>query len=653
MRKTAILVHLNAYVTVTPLVGGYLKAFAQTEPELRNGWDIELYNTYVRTPASEIIQYLIEQKPDVIGFSVYTWNVGLVSRLLPALRGVLPPVTRFLLGGVEVMHCGQNYIDGSWENVAVCNGEGEQTFRDFLLQMGCERPDLDKVGGISFYRDDAWKTTEGYARIRDLSEIPSPWLNELFDPRDMTEIALFETNRGCPYACEFCYWGGAVGQKVNKLALDRIKEEISYISRQRIKQLSIIDANFGIFPHDVEIAEHIATIKRKNRFPMRVNFFSAKNNYDRVEEIARIFVGAGLLSSQVVSIQSLNPHALDIARRSNIKLGTYTRLQKRLNEWGVPSLVELIWPMPGETLNSFKDGVDELIGRGAQAFGIYPLLWLNNVGYQKREAELGVAVLQEDDPDGGRRMVIKTNEVSHHDYIEGLLFAMAEMLLYSCRGLYLTMHLLNSLKLVRFRDVLDAFVTWMDMDNDSNDAISIMWRDGKRRFDKMGKLLWRGAAIHAALHEHRQDFDQLLKSFMAAHNSWFEDDTGDYVRIVTAATEFDLLNRPYLYVQTPLEVGVQLKHFQIKQRHRGRWLVESAYDFPHIIQKLHNGEILTHEDLVTREIEIHIDHRAAQIYRLPTKTEEEHYTHCSQAMREIGKVEARHEVLAPRAIVSC
>jgi putative methyltransferase len=651
MRNKAILVHLNAFVSVTPLVGGYLKAFAQTEPELRNGWDIELYNTYVRTPASEIIQYLMEEKPEVIGFSVYTWNVGLVSRLLPALRGVLPPVTRFLLGGVEVMHCGQNYINVSWENVAVCNGEGEQTFRDFLLQMGCERPDFDKVRGISFYRDGAWITTEGYPRIRDLSQIPSPWLNDLFDPRDMTEIGLFETNRGCPFACEFCYWGGAVGQKVNKLALDRIKEEISYISRHRIKQLNICDANFGILEHDIEIAEHISAMKRNNRFPLRVIYSAAKNNYRRVEEVARMFIEAGLLSNQVIPMQSLNQRALDIAKRSNIKLETYTRLQKRLNEWGVPSLVELIWPMPGETLDSFKDGVDKLIGMGAQAFAIHPLLWLNNVGYQKREEELGVAVLQEDDPDGGGRMVIKTREVSYHDCIEGLLFAMAVLLLYSCRGLYLTMHLLNSLKLVRFREVLDEFVTWID--NVSDDAISILWRDGKTRFEKMGKTTWRGAAIHAALHEHRRDLDRLLKSFIAAHDSWFEDDTGDYARIVTAATEFDLLNRPYLYVQTPLEVGVQLEHFQIKQRHRGRWLVDSAYDFPRIIRKLRSGETLTHEDLVTRKIEIDIDHRAGQIYRLPTKTDEEHYLNCYQIVREIGKIEARHKVLVPRVVASC
>src|SRR5262245_41518378 len=129
-RKTAIIVHLNAFVHVTPLVGGYLKAYAEALPEVRSDWDIELLNFHNRTPASTIIAALYDRRPDVIAFSTYTWNGKLVSRLLGPLRGLLPQ-TRFIVGGVEVMNRGAAVLQPDWKNVLVCNGEGEKTFRDF------------------------------------------------------------------------------------------------------------------------------------------------------------------------------------------------------------------------------------------------------------------------------------------------------------------------------------------------------------------------------------------------------------------------------------------------------------------------------------------------------------------------------------------
>ena len=32
------------------------------------------------------------------------------------------------------------------------------------------------------------------------------------------DVGMLETNRGCPYSCSFCYWGGATGQKVRSFS---------------------------------------------------------------------------------------------------------------------------------------------------------------------------------------------------------------------------------------------------------------------------------------------------------------------------------------------------------------------------------------------------------------------------------------------------
>ena len=419
MRQKATLVHLNSLPAVAPLVGGYLKAYAEADSDIRHNWDIELYTAHVRTPASQIIRHLVNRAPRVIGFSVYTWNVALVQRLLPALRGLLPPRTEYLLGGVEVMHCGQRYVDATWNNVAVCNGEGEQTFAEYLRQIEDDSRALETVNGLSFHRDGEWITTGSRPRITDLDQIPSPWLSGAIDLEGI-DVVLFETNRGCPFACEFCFWGGAVGQKLHRIGSARIKEEISYITRHPIDTLWLIDANFGILPRDIEIAEYVVIAKKRHHSPKQVVFSSSKNTIDRVEQVSRILSQGGLLTSQPISLQSLNETALRLAKRDNIKTDVYLRLQRRLNEWGVSSFVELIWPLPGETLDSFKQGIEDLCTSGAQAFSVYPHLLLNNVGFRPRSAELGVITLKDDDPASGAEMVIQTNEVSHHQVHRGV-----------------------------------------------------------------------------------------------------------------------------------------------------------------------------------------------------------------------------------------
>jgi putative methyltransferase len=49
----------------------------------------------------------------------------------------------------------------------------------------------------------------------DLTSLPSPYLSGLLDEflADKRLAPIIETNRGCPYHCAFCYWGGSNSYK--------------------------------------------------------------------------------------------------------------------------------------------------------------------------------------------------------------------------------------------------------------------------------------------------------------------------------------------------------------------------------------------------------------------------------------------------------
>jgi hypothetical protein len=98
------------------------------------------------------------------------------------------------------------------------------------------------------------------------------------------------------------------------------------------------------------------------------------------------------------------------------KLNTYTDLQTSLNRQGVSSYVELIWPLPGETLCSFQESMGKLCEIGADSFVVYPLLLMNNVELGAKQAEYGLVTSPDPDPLSEAEIVIAPSEVDTAAY---------------------------------------------------------------------------------------------------------------------------------------------------------------------------------------------------------------------------------------------
>jgi radical SAM superfamily enzyme YgiQ (UPF0313 family) len=626
-KRRAVIVHINGMERVTPLAGGYLKAYSMKEPELEGNWDIELYSTYCdATSSSKLIADIQATGADLVGFSVYVWSAGLVKRVLPALRIIMPRAT-FALGGTEVMNRAAFFVEPSWENVVVCNGEGEKTFRDLLRVLLEEKGSFEAVGGISFFKDGELRTTPNYPRITSLDEIPSPYLNGYFDRRDYS-VALMETNRGCPYKCEFCFWGGAVGQKIHRLGTDRLHAEIEWLGKNKARAVYICDANFGIFPEDPELARKFVQTKDETGFPRFVRYSSAKNNPDRALDVARILAEGKVLSVQPLSLQSLNERALVLAGRDTIRHENYYRLQERTNQLGIASFIELIWPLPGETLASFKKGVEDLCRMDAQALSVYPLIWLNNVGYNGKEEEYGIVTLECGDASSTAKTVIQTAEVSFAEWIEGLMYTNAVQLLHGCRALYHTCGIIEGLGLARRGEVFERFQVWMD--RSSGTDLSRAWHVGRQKVDEIySTLSWPGHLVEQALHL-RTEFDETLRKFIQANDDIFG---GPHAELITAAVEFDLLARPYAYRNTPLIAQPTLKVLKILEAQPRGWLIECPYDIPREVARLRTGQATS---VSLRPTVIVVDHERGQMFRMPRRTQKEYWDECRMVALEMG-----------------
>jgi hypothetical protein len=524
-----------------PLVSGYLQAYASTDQTVASEYCFSTYTTSIKTPYETILREVLSRDSDVYAISVYVWNSGLVRRLVADLRHARPR-SQVILGGPQVMHHGLKYLHPADESVTICNTEGEVTFTEYLRALSDDVPDLADVAGLSFYRDGELIDTGPRTRIQDLNSIPSPILNGMIKPE--YSIGIIETNRGCPYHCGFCYWGAATNDRVHRFDEDRVRDELTWMARNGAIFLYIADANWGMLARDVDLSEHIAECSRKYQLPSVVYFSSAKNKPHLVTRITGIFQDAGLVTSQPVSMQTLEPESLKIIRRDNIKLDAFRAVQDDLANRDLSSFIELIWPLPGETLESFRNGIDTLCQRNAQTIIAYSHLLLHNTPIYHNREELGLVTRPAGSGVADAEIVIATQQVTNEEFVEGMRFFYATHAIWNTRSLFGVANYLSSRGMVSFAELFGSFARYLrglPADDPISDLVERSIRDAL--YYDIGNY---GLMIHTVLHEHRTLFTQHLTEFVRQQPWWSNP-------MARALFEIDLINRPYVYSNTPLE----------------------------------------------------------------------------------------------------
>lgn len=615
-RARVLFVEMPVFNGIAPLASGYMQAYAQRDVALKDRITFRKKVFPLGAKFAEMLAAIEAESADVYAFSVYVWNAGIVRSLLERLRESCPRAT-FLLGGPQVMHHASQYVKSSVENVYVCNGEGERTFTSFMKQFLGATPDYASVRGLSFYRGGELVTTPEEPRISDMSEIPSPYLEGVFEPGEYTWY-LIETNRGCPFKCNYCYWGAATGAKVFKYDVARVEAEIEWLCTSGALHFHICDANWGMLQRDVEFSRLLADCKAKYGVPYSVYFTTSKNTPDRVNEIAKIFHGAGLLASQTVSLQTMNEYALSLVNRENIRTSAYITLQQQLNDTGMASSLEMIWPLPGETLTTFKEGLGKLCELRAQSFMIYTLLLMNNVGLNAHREEYGLVTVDSADPASEAQRVIATKWVNEEEYVEGLRFTYGVHCLYDHHSLRAVLRYLDSQKISSYVETIDAFVAFCRArPNEPLPAYmdaSICTGDHDSPYDL-------GGMLHMTDHVDRPAFDAFLLEF-AESQPWWSDAGARF------CFEVDLLNRPYVYRDTPIAPKRYAFEFLKVETLSTGYLVDvPAAQAPLLAEVL---ETMSFRPALTHRYEI--NHRREQMPFMPHKSAKDLYGYCQSMM---------------------
>lgn len=416
-----------------PYATGCIAAYAFGDEKIRSEYNFGGF-IYTRMNLDKALEKL--DNPYVAAFSCTTWNTEYNKALAKRLREKYPDCI-IAFGGHNVPAEGVMLEELPYVDILM-HGEGEIVFKQLLESFLGERS-LADISNIS-YRDGD-KIVNNKKEFYSFFDFPSPYTSGTFDSilgDDYDFAAIFETNRGCPNQCAFCDWG-KLRSKVRMFPWERVQAELEWFGANGIEYIYGADANFGLFERDIDITREMIRIHNETGCPKKFKVNFSKARLEQVMEVSRLISHSGLGKAQTLSFQSLNPEVLKNIGRSNLDINYFNKLITFCNEEDIQTYTELILGLPGETRESFTDGINTLlVGGQHKTLNVYPCELLPNsiMGSKDYRDKFGLKTVDvpfilyhsnEDEDDAGVVEYAKTmcemDSMSKEDFVYAYLFA--------------------------------------------------------------------------------------------------------------------------------------------------------------------------------------------------------------------------------------
>lgn len=365
MKKNIYLVQANPVYSENektvyiPYAIGCLAAYAWADTNISSNYEL---GRFIYTRKDTVAAVASFNAPFLVAFSCSVWNMEYNKAFAKRLK-ISYPKCLVVFGGHHVSPDTSILADLDFVDILV-HGGGEEAFKAILIALSEGHP-LNDIANISFRGFDRTIVSTKKANPETL-HYPSPYLEGYFDEilkDDIKFSAIIETNRGCPNKCAFCDWGD-LKTKVRLFPLEKVERELIWIADKKIEYIYCGDANFGLFERDDKITDLIAALKKEIGFPQRFRVNIAKNITETVKTIIEKFNINSLDKSLPLSYQSLSPTVLRNIGRKNLDLGHFKSLMAFYNQIGVSTSSELIIGLPGETYESFCEGICTLLECG-------------------------------------------------------------------------------------------------------------------------------------------------------------------------------------------------------------------------------------------------------------------------------------------------
>lgn len=369
-----VLTTLNAKYIHTNLAIRYLKAYAKPE------FDVKLAEYTIKDPAINIVTDLVQKQPDVIGFSCYIWNIEETIKVIKMIKKIKPGI-KIVVGGPEVTYDVQDWMRDVPEFDFIVIGEGEQTFRQLLANLGAGG-DISEVPGIAYRKDGSIQLNPQRNKL-DLKELPSPYRFAEDVPHLSKRVTYIETSRGCPFSCQFCLSSIEVG--VRYFDREKVKDDIRYLMANGAKTIKFVDRTFNI---SRSYAMEMFRFLIDEHLPGTVFQFEITADIMRPEviEFLNQEAPAGLFRFEI-GVQSTNDYTNELVMRKQ-NFEKLKRTVTMVKEGGkIDQHLDLIAGLPEEDYHSFRRTFNDVFAMRPEELQLGFLKMLRGTGLRLKAAQ--------------------------------------------------------------------------------------------------------------------------------------------------------------------------------------------------------------------------------------------------------------------------
>ena len=298
--------------------------------------------TIQQRPA-DIVEQLLEQNPQIIGFSVYIWNVGETGQVIELLKQVAPEVV-VVVGGPEVSFAED--LPALAEQVDyVITGPGEISFRQLCRDLLDAKPMASNI-------------IAGRATSLDELELPYAW----YDAEDIRNRLIYvEASRGCPFKCEFCL--SSLDKTARPFELQRFLDAMDDLYRRGARNFKFIDRTFNL-----KVSTSIAILEfflERMDDDLYLHFEVIPDHLpEKLKQVLARFPSGSLQFE--IGIQTFDPEIQQAISRKQSNKSTCANLRWLRENTGAHIHADLIFGLPGDTLDNFARSFDQLVALNPQ-----------------------------------------------------------------------------------------------------------------------------------------------------------------------------------------------------------------------------------------------------------------------------------------------
>ena len=297
----------------------------------------EIKEFIIQDRAIDIVEQILETNPDIVGFGVYIWNIVETTDVVNLLK-VIAPEIKIILGGPEVSY---------------------ETDQQPIVQ--CADYVLTGPADLSFYQlcKDIINNTPPDKKIVhsqpvELKDLALPY--KYYTDEDLTHRLLYvEASRGCPFKCEFCL--SSLDKTSVPFATGVFLEQMEILYQRGARNFKFIDRTFNLnINTTMQIMQFFLDRMTDDLY---LHFEVVPDHLPRkLKELLAQFPEGSLQFE--IGIQTFNVEVQkNISRKQNNAKSKENLLWLR-DHTSAHIHADLIFGLPGETFDTFKDSFNQL-----------------------------------------------------------------------------------------------------------------------------------------------------------------------------------------------------------------------------------------------------------------------------------------------------